>query len=108
MSRTHNELSQVVVIVRPLDAQGNPTLPTTAAYRIDDCLSGKVLVDWTTLAPSIDMTITIPGSVNAIVNNALQQPEVKTVTVRIDEDLATQHYGQYTYRVKNLGFAQVA
>lgn len=35
-------------------------------------------------------------------------PEVKTVTVRIDNGLDTQHFASYTYRVKDLNFAQVA
>lgn len=108
MSRTHNELSQVIVTVQPLDANGKATLPTTAEYRIDDCRTEKQLVNWTSLTPGISMTITIPGTVNAIINTDRATPEVKTVTVRIDNGLDTQHFAQYTYRVKDLNFAQVA
>ena len=108
MSRRHNELSAVTVTVQPKDLNGDPTTPTTVQYRIDDCRTGKQLVDWTSLTPSITMTISIPGSVNEIINSERQTPEIKTVTVRIDEGLSTQHFAQYTYGVVDLGFAQVA
>jgi len=106
--RIHNELSAVTVTVNPEDAAGVATTPTTVSYRIDDCRTTKQLVDWTVLTPSTVMTISIPGSVNAIINSARQTPEIKTVTIRIDVDLSTQNYSQYTYGVQDLGFAQVA
>ena len=107
MSRIHNELSQVTVTVEPFDTDGVAYTPTSARYRVDDCRSGDELVGWTTLTPSTSMTITIPGSANAIIDD-YRQTEVKTVTVQLDKDLATQHMGEYTYQVKNLGFAQIA
>lgn len=108
MSRTHNELSQVIVTVQPLDSAGAPTIPTTARYRVDDCRTNKQLVNWTSLTPSLSMQITIPGSVNAIIDSDRSTPEVKTVTVELDKDLTTQHFAAYNYRVKDLNFAQVA
>lgn len=108
MSRTHNELSQVVVTVQPKDSNGNATTPTTARYRVDDCRAGKELVPWTSLTPSTAMTIVIPGSANAIIDSDRNTPEVKTVTVELDQDLTTQHFEAYNYRVKDLNFAQVA
>ena len=107
MSRTHNELSQVIVIAEPLDSNGVATTPTTARYRVDDCRTKKQLVDWTSLTPSTSMTIIVPGSANAIINSDRKTPEIKTVTVNLDESLATQHFAQYTYGVQDLGFAQV-
>ncbi len=107
MSRTHNELSPVTVTVTPKDSNGDATTPTTARYRVDDCRSGKELVDWTALTPSTSMTIVIPGSVNAIINNDRSTPEIKTVTLQFDKDLTTESFSEYTYRVKNLSFAQV-
>ena len=108
MSRTHNELSQVIVTVEPKDVDGKAVIPTTAEYRIDDCRSGKQLVDWTALTPAAVMTINIPGSVNAIIDSTRNTPEIKTVTVRIDNGLTGQNFSQYTYGVQDLGFAQVA
>ena len=108
MSRTHNELSQVIVTVRPLDSNGDATTPTTARYRVDDCRTRKELVDWTSLTPSTQMTIVIPGSANAIINSDRRTPEVKTVTVELDKDLTTQLFAEYTYRIQDLNFAQVA
>lgn len=108
MSRTHNELSEVIVTAIALTASGVAFTPTTARYRVDDCRSSKQLVAWTALTPSTAMQITIPPTANAIVNNALNTPEVKTVTVEVDKDLATQFFGAYNYRIRNLNFAQVA
>ncbi len=108
MSRTHNELSEVLVTVKPCDASGNSVTPTTASYRIDDCLTGRELVAWTVLTPAATMTITVPGSVNAIINSDRSTPESKVVTLEFDKDLATQHYADYFYRVKDLSFAQVS
>lgn len=108
MSRTYNELSQVIVTASPKDSNGDPTTPTTARYRIDDCRSGTEMVDWTSLTVSTSMTITIPGSVNEIINSDRRTPEVKTVTVELDKDLTTQLFAEYTYRIQDLNFAQVA
>ncbi len=106
MSRIHNELSQVQVTAQPRDTTNAPYTPTTARYRVDDCRSGTQLVDWTTLTPSTSMTITIPGTANAIIDST-RQTEVKTVTVQLDQGLSTQHMSDYTYQVKNLNFAQL-
>lgn len=106
MSRTYNELSAVSVVARAFDNDGINVLPTTARYRVDDCRTGKQLVNWTVLAPSLAMTISIPGSVNKIISTDRSTPEVKTVTISTDEGLTTQHYVEYTYRVKDLSFAQ--
>ena len=107
MSKTHNELSQVIVTVCPKDADDNPVVPTTASYRVDDCRTNNELVAWTALTPATSITITIPGSVNAIINNDRSSPERKVVRVEFDKGLATMNYQKYFYRVKNLGIGQV-
>ena len=107
MSRIHNELSQVVVTVKPLDTNNQPYTPTTARYRVDDCRSERVLVGWTTITtPSTSMQIVIPGSANAIIEDR-RNPEPKVLTVNTDKGLATEHNEEYEYLVKNLKFAQV-
>ncbi len=108
MSRTHNELSQVVVTVIPLNTAGVAYAPTTVRYRLDDCKTGKQLVAWTAGTPSTSIQITIPGTANAIIGSNRTTPESKVLTVNTDKDLSTQHYEEYIYRVKDLGFAQVA
>ncbi len=109
MSRTHNELSEVTVTVNPLDTNCDPYTPTTARYRVDDCKTGRELVGWTSIAvPSTSMQIAIPGTANAIIGTNRTTPESKVVTVNTDKDLSTQHYEEYIYRIKDLGFAQVA
>lgn len=108
MSRTHNELSAVVVTIEPLDSAGDPYTPTTLRYRVDDCGTEKSLIGWTALTPATSVQVTIPGSTNSIQDNSLNKPEVKIVTVNADNGLDTQNYSQYSYRVKNLNFAQAS
>ncbi len=109
MSATHDELTAVTITVTPRDNNGDPYTPTTARFRLDDCLSGKELIDWTAIAvPSISIQISIAGSLSAIVNNTLNTPEKKVLTFNADNGLSTQSYSQYIYKIKNLGFAQVA
>lgn len=105
MSRIHNELSQVIITVKPLNPQNQSYIPVTLRYKVNDCLTGRELVPYTAVSPTArEMTITVPGSVNAIINNRLRNPEKKVVTLNTDNGLATEHYSEYIYRVKNLSF----
>ena len=105
MTRIHNELSQVIITIKPLNPQIQSYIPVTLRYKVNDCLTGNELVAWTAVTPTTrEMTVTIPGSVNAIINNRLRNPEKKVVTLNTDNGLATEHYSEYTYRVKNLSF----
>lgn len=104
MSRSHNELSQVTITARPKDLQNNPYTPVTARYRVNDCESEEELVPWTAIAsPSTEMEIIIPGTANKIIR-AQRNPESKVLTLNTDSGLATQHYEEYIYRVKDLKF----
>jgi len=105
VARIINELSQAVVTATPFDTDGNPYTPVTARYRVDDCTSETVMVNWTTLTPSTSMQITIPGSVNTIVNDR-HRKETKVVTVNTDNGLTTEHNEDYRYDVKNLAFVK--
>jgi len=105
MSRIHNELSQAIITVKPLNPDNRSYIPVTLRYKINDCLTGDELVPFTSVTPTArEMTITVPGSVNAIINNRLRNPEKKVVTINTDNGLATEHYSEYIYRVKNLSF----
>ena len=108
MSRTHNELAGITITITPRDINNDPYTPTTVRYRLEDCISGKVLIDWTTITPSTSMDVEIAGNLNAIVDNSLKTPEAKVFTVNTDNGLSTQHFEQYIYYIKNLGYAQVA
>ena len=105
--KIYDELTAITVTASPKDNDGDAFTPTTARYRIDDCRTGRELVDWTTLTPSTAMTIEIPGSVNAIINSDRQTPEQKVVTLNLDNGLSTQLFSQYFYGFKDLGFAQI-
>lgn len=107
MAKIYNELSEVVVTVEPIDTAGDSYTPTTARYRLDDCLTEEELVPWTTIdTPSTSMQIVIPGDINAIIGNR-RNPEAKILTVNTDLGLATQTFEEYEYRVRDLKFAQV-
>lgn len=108
MSRTINELTPFTVNVVPKDPEGNTTLPTTARYRVDDCRTKQELIGWTALTPSESMDIVVPSSANEIIDNRLNKPEEKIITVHLDDDLASEQFSEYLYRVKNLKFAEVS
>ena len=101
--KTFNELSEVTVTARPVDRDGVVFIPTNARYRVDDLKSRKELVAWTSLTAATSMTITIPASVNEIINSS-KKFEVKVVTVETNHGLSSAHPEEYQYRVKNLEF----
>lgn len=105
--KIYDELSAITVTASPKDNNGDAYTPSTARYRVDDCRTGKQLVDWTTLTPSTAMTIAIAGSVNAIIDSDRQTPEQKVVTLNTDNGLSTQLFSQYFYGVRDLNFAQI-
>ena len=101
--RVFNEKSSVTVTATPFDVDGIAYTPTTARYKVNDCRSGNELVAWTSLTPSTSMEITVPGSVNTIVNDR-NAKETKVITVNTDNGLSTEHNEDYTYAIKNLRF----
>ena len=101
--RTHNELSQVTVTFSAFDEQGQSYVPNTASYKLTDCKTEDLLIDWTSVPPEKTMTIVIPGSANAILSDH-RRTEVKVVTVRTNEGQSGQHYAEYEYRIENLKF----
>jgi len=103
--RTHNELSTVRITTQALDEDANPYIPLTARYKVTDCRSEDITVNWTTLTPALSMEIVIPGSANAIVN-ASRKRETKVVTVQTNQGEDTQHYEEYEYRIENLKFVE--
>lgn len=107
MARTFNELSQVTFTVRPVDKDGDLFTPTTAKYRVDDLDSKAELVAWTTLTPSTEMTVTVPGSAHDIKQTSRRR-ERKVLTVKLDDGLSSEHNEQQIYWIRNLHFAQVA
>jgi len=104
--RTFNELSQAIFSVRPVDRDGVLFTPTTARYRLDNLDNKEELIAWTALTPSTLMTVSIPGSSNAIIA-VNKRRERKVLTVDIDAALASRHIQEFIYYVKNQHFAQV-
>lgn len=102
--RTHNEKVEVTVTAHALDLKGNPYVPVTARYKLTDCRSEEVLIDWTNLAPALSMEIVIPGDSNAMVSN--RKYENKVVTVNTDSGLDSQHYEEYEYKIESKKFVE--
>lgn len=108
MGRIYNELSVVTITINPFDTNGDPHTPTTARYRLDDCLTKEQLIDWTDIpTPSTSMQVIIPSVNNAIIGER-RNPEPKVMTVNTDKGLVTEHFGEYIYRIRDLKFAEVA
>lgn len=102
-AKTINESSALTVVAKFWDDSTETwtaSAPTSVKYRLDDQLGGQI-TDWTTVTAAASVTITIPGSSNAIIDD-WQDTETKQLTIRANDGLSTQHQDIYTYRVKNL------
>ena len=101
--KTFSEKGQVTVTAHPRDRNGALFIPSNARYRIDDLVSRNALVAWTSLTAAKSMTITIPASVNAIIDST-KKFETKVVTVEVDHGTSSARPDEIFYRVKNLQF----
>lgn len=98
------EDSVLYYTIRPLDKNGSAFTPGSCRYRIHDKLATTELVAWTTIATadlSSAMEITIPASVNAIINDNLDY-ETKVITVQTDFGEDYQHTDDDEWDVENL------
>jgi hypothetical protein len=106
-----NEKSGHEFSVEFKDADGVPTQPTTAHWRLDCETTRKALQDDTalTVIASTDdngithyrATVEVPGSLNAIQNNRNAR-EMKKLLVIADKDSAREYSLEVTYAVVNL------
>lgn len=80
---------------------GEPVIPSTVRYRVDDEESGTELVAWTTVSPASRVTISIPASANRILDDDNTR-EVKVLTVQSDASTDDQQSQEERYQVMNL------
>jgi hypothetical protein len=73
--------------------------PTTVKYRIDTC-DGYQVRDWTSVAASSSVTISVTYTDNAMQGS--DDIEARALTVRANEGLSGQYQAVYSYSVVDL------
>jgi hypothetical protein len=77
---------------------GQPYVPASVRYRIDDCASGQNIVPITGLAPGATSTITIAGTQNMLIS--LTRPsESHVLTVQITDAAANVFFASVEFNV---------
>lgn len=101
-----NEGSPAQVTINSFDFDGSGIAPTTLHYTIHDIRSGDTVKAETEIAsPSAANLLSIPSSLNAILDPSLAE-EPKRLTVIANKDIAAQVVkAQFTYYVKNMSYA---
>ena len=84
------------------DELGDPLIPATVDYRIDDMTNSTEVVPWTALpSPAATMTFTISGDRNTI-EKEKHVKEVQIFGVRVDDGLSGEGHSELIYNVVNL------
>ena len=102
MSNTVNEKSPLFMTVSFKDEVGDPLVPTTVEWRLDDLETTQEVVGWTNLpGPTADMNVTIPASNHVIINDGSVREE-RVFGVRINVGLGAEAHQEFRYHVLNL------
>jgi hypothetical protein len=97
-----NEGSTHMVSASFADEDGNPVIPTSGTYRVDDVASDTALVEPTAFTPTAaEQVITIPHTANRILSAARAWEERRLTLTFVYA--GGQGSGDYLYKVKNLG-----
>ncbi len=84
------------------DEVGDPLVPTTVEWRLDAKTTPAEVVPWTGLpSPASTMTLTIPGSDNAI-GDETNVSELMAFGIRVDDGLIGEAHAEFPYRIINL------
>ncbi len=99
------ELSSLFLTFSFTDEVGDPVVPTTVDWRVDnvnDPHNPVEVTGWTAVAGmDTSVAIQIPGSSNNISDQELGH-EDRLITVRMDSTLSTQAYQDKEYLIQNL------
>ncbi len=97
-----NEKSPLRMTMVFTDFDGDPLVPTTVEWRLDDKTNDAQVVPWTVLAsPADTMTVVIPAD-NNIIADEVNVKELQIFGVRVDDGLAGEAHTEYAYNVLNL------
>ena len=98
-----NEQSALFLRFSFFDEADSPIEPATIEWRVDDITNGVEVVDWTSIVtPNEVVVVSVSGQTNLIADQS-HTFELRRVTVRIDDGLATESSQEKYYRLKNLG-----
>jgi hypothetical protein len=109
--RVINEKNSLEVIAYFFNEAGYNALPAKVEYRVDDAMTGEVMLGWTVAEPVVDVSesgalaacyinINIPGSVNTILGTAKE--EDRYLLVATDRDADNEYSIQWKFTVRNL------
>lgn len=102
MTNSVNQDSPLYMSLTFTDEDGDPLIPTTVEWRLDDREDDSEIVDWTSLSsPAASMSMVIPGSNNSIVDETKNR-ERRTYGIRVDNTLAGEGYEEFHYHVVNI------
>lgn len=101
-ARTVNEKSPLYMTVGFQDENGDPLIPTTAEWRLDDRETDAEIVGWTNMpTPAASMSVLIPAANHTIVDEEKVR-EKRTFGIRSNGGLAAEAHQEYHYHVLNL------
>lgn len=94
--------STLKLLLTSLDFDGEPFIPTTMQYRIDDLESGQGVLQWTTIvAPEAYQEITITPQQNTMLFQ-YRDSELRQLTVAITDENGAQQISLFLFEVVNL------
>ena len=102
MARTVNEKSPLYMTVTFTDEVGDPLIPQTVDWRLDDHETGAEIVAWTPLGGvAATMNLTIPSTYN-VIEDETSIREQRTFGIRANDGLAAEAHEEFHYHVLNL------
>jgi len=97
-----NEKSPLFMTIAFKDEIGDPLIPTSVEWRLDDKTNGTEVVAWTTIpGPASIMNFTIPSDNNAI-EDETNVRETQIFGIRVDEGGPGEGHEEFEYSVINL------
>jgi hypothetical protein len=99
-----NESSACTVRARFFNETGDLVTPSSARYLIRDISNGRIVRDWTSVAPAATVDIQVTASDNDIYEHARpnRRFEKRVVTVQADPGDPTQRTDEIEYWVRDL------
>ena len=102
MANTVNEKSPLYMTMAFTDENGDPLVPSTVEWKLDDIEQQSEIVPWTSLGGlAAIMNVVIPSANNAIVTETSVREE-RMFSVRVNDGLLAEAHEQFQYHVLNL------
>lgn len=98
-----NELTTEPIVVSFKNEDGEPIVPVSAKWRVDDVRSGTTIRDWAVLSPAASITIQLAESDTTILNVS-NHTEEREVTVSATFSGNKRQTLNVNYEINNLRF----